>query len=96
MDISINSVAVLQVEAQLKTNSLIDNICVYADAKKTHTVALIVPLKDQLQKYAEKISAGYSHMSFDELCKDDKIVEVRRKLSVVSILSLLHRLSGGL
>ena len=63
-------------EAQLKTNALIDNICVYADAKKTHTVAIMVPLKDPLQKFAAKMSAGYSNMSYTELCKDAKIVEV--------------------
>ena len=69
-----------QVEAQLKTNSLIDNICVYADAKKTHTVALVVPLKDPLEKFAEKISPGYSNMDYNQICSDEKLREVREAL----------------
>ena len=69
-----------QVEAQLKTNSLIDNICVYADAKKTHTVALVVPLKDPLEKFAEKISPGYSNMDYVQICSDEKLREVREEL----------------
>ena len=69
-----------QVEAQLKTDSLIDNICVYADAKKTHTVALVVPLKDPLEKFAEKISPGYSNMDYVQICSDEKLREVREEL----------------
>jgi long-chain acyl-CoA synthetase len=32
-----------KVEARLKTHPLIENICVYGDPHKRHTVALIVP-----------------------------------------------------
>ena len=39
-------------------------------------MAIIVPLKEPLQKFAAKISAGYANMSYPELCKDAKIVEV--------------------
>ena len=39
-------------------------------------MAIIVPLKEPLQKFAAKMSAGYSNMSYPELCKDSNIVEV--------------------
>ena len=73
------SCCLAQVEAQLKTNSLIDNLCVYADAKKTHTVALVVPLKGPLEEFASKISPGYSNMDWPQTCKDQQLAEVRGK-----------------
>ena len=51
-------------------------------------MAIIVPLKDPLLKFAGKMSAGYSNMSYPELCKDAKIVEVQ-SVSIV-LLSMIH------
>ncbi|KAK4011838.1 hypothetical protein OUZ56_020950 [Daphnia magna] len=43
-----------KVESELKINSLVDNICIYADPTKMFPVALLVPNFDQLKNLAEK------------------------------------------
>merc|ERR1711892_242002 len=69
-----------KVEAQMKTNPLVDNICVYADSKKTHTVALIVPIRDSLEKLVKNPSN--TEIPFADLCKDpDVMQEVLKKLT---------------
>ena len=70
-----------KVEAQLKTNPVVDNICVYADSLKTHTVAIIVPVKEALERLAKGMKK--SQDEFEELCKDNEAVqEVLKKLTV--------------
>jgi len=70
-----------KVEAQLKTNPVVDNICVYADSLKTHTVAIIVPVKEALERLAKGIKKGQDE--FEDLCKDNEVVqEVLKKLTV--------------
>ena len=43
-----------KVESELKTCSLVDNVCVYADPTKLYAVALLMPNPDQLKALAEK------------------------------------------
>merc|ERR1712210_325290 len=70
-----------KVEAQLKTNPIVDNICVYADSLKTHTVAIIVPVKEALERVAKGMKK--SQDEFEEICKDNEVVqEVLKKLTV--------------
>jgi long-chain acyl-CoA synthetase len=70
-----------KVEAQLKTNPVVDNICVYADSFKMNTVAIIVPVKEALERLAKSIKKGEQEL--DDLCKDTDIVkEVLKKLTV--------------
>ena len=70
-----------KVEAQLKTNPVVDNICVYADSLKTHTVAIIVPVKEALERLAKGMKK--SQDEFEEICKDNEVVqEVLKKLTV--------------
>jgi len=70
-----------KVEAQLKTNPVVDNICVYADSLKTHTVAIIVPVKEALERVAKGMKK--SQDEFEEICKDNEVVqEVLKKLTV--------------
>merc|ERR1719347_1219477 len=59
-----------KVEAQMKTTPLVDNICVYADSNKTHTVAMVVPVKEPLEKLATK-----KDLSFEDLCKDEEVLK---------------------
>lgn len=69
-----------KVEAMMKTNPVVDNICVYADSFKTHTVAIIVPVREALERLANGIKK--SEEAFDELCKDNDIInEVLKKLT---------------
>ncbi len=43
-----------KVESELKTYSMVDNICVYADPTKLYTVALVVPNHEHLRVLAKK------------------------------------------
>ena len=60
-----------KVEAELKTCSLVENICVYADASKTYTVALVVPSHQHLEEIARNLGITFS--SFEELCNNSRI-----------------------
>ena len=43
-----------KIEAELKSCSLIDNVCMYADPTQTFAVALLTPNADQLKSLADK------------------------------------------
>lgn len=61
-----------KVESQLKTCSIVENICVYGDARRDYTVALIVPNPVALQSIGEKY--GYDKDTLIEtLCEDARI-----------------------
>ena len=62
-----------KVEASLKSNQTVENICVYADPRKLATVALIVPDDDQLKQIAQK-TLGSSDMSREEMCGEARVV----------------------
>lgn len=51
-----------KVEAELKTSTLVDNVCVYADPTKLFAVCLLVPSADHLKTMAEKSMP--SHLMF--------------------------------
>lgn len=55
-----------KVEAELKTCSVVENICVYGDSSKQYTVALVVPNPKHLQELAVK--QGINDTEFDQLC----------------------------
>lgn len=55
-----------KVESELKTCAVVENICVYGDSTKQHTVALIVPNPQALDEIAER--QGIKGMEFEELC----------------------------
>lgn len=55
-----------KVEAELKTCPVVENICVYGDANKTYTVALVVPNLHYLEEIAA--NHGIIGKSFEELC----------------------------
>uniref|UniRef100_A0ABD2X123 long-chain-fatty-acid--CoA ligase n=1 Tax=Trichogramma kaykai TaxID=54128 RepID=A0ABD2X123_9HYME len=60
-----------KVESELKTCSLVENICVYGDASKTYTVALVVPNPRHLEDIAKNLGTTFS--SFEELCNNPRI-----------------------
>ena len=77
-----------KVESQLKTHQLVDNICVYADSQKTHTVALLVPIRDQLEKFATKEkNSDFQSMSFEQLCEDDNLEKVKYRVYKLKYIS---------
>ncbi|XP_053996394.1 fatty acid CoA ligase Acsl3 isoform X2 [Hylaeus anthracinus] len=60
-----------KVEAELKTSPVVENICVYGDAHKTHTVALVVPNHYYLEEIAK--NHGITNKTFEELCEDPQV-----------------------
>jgi len=70
-----------KVESQLKTHPLVENICVYGDSFKSHTVAIMVPIKNTLEKLATEL--GKTEASYERLCQDNDVVK-----AVLKALSL--------
>merc|ERR1740131_860840 len=65
-----------KVEAQLKTNPLVDNICVYADSFRSNTIAFIVPIKTALLRLAKNCSVDMNidSYSYEDICNDPGLV----------------------
>ncbi|XP_043470608.1 long-chain-fatty-acid--CoA ligase 3 isoform X1 [Leptopilina heterotoma] len=60
-----------KVESELKTCPLVENICIYGDASKTYTVALVVPNPRSLEEMAIKL--GITSTNLEDLCNDPRI-----------------------
>lgn len=60
-----------KVEAELKTCPVVENICVYGDANKAYTVALVVPNQRTLEEIADNL--GITGKSLEELCNNSSI-----------------------
>jgi len=61
-----------KVESVLKTCSLVENICVYGDAKRSYVVALLCPDKGALTRLAEKL--GKDATDPQQIMQDKDIV----------------------
>jgi len=81
-----------KVEAQMKTNPLVDNICVYADSFRSYTIAFIVPIKEALLSLAKNCSVDMNidSYSYEDICNDPGLVS-----EVLKILSA-HGKNNGL
>ncbi|XP_048487417.1 long-chain-fatty-acid--CoA ligase 4 isoform X1 [Plutella xylostella] len=60
-----------KVEAELKTCPVVENICVYGDSSKNHTVALLVPNPQHLSDLAARV--GVAGLSFEQLCESEAV-----------------------
>lgn len=60
-----------KVEAALKTSTLVENICVYGDPSKNHTVALVCPVPKGIEEIAK--SQGVGDLSIEELLGKSEI-----------------------
>merc|ERR1719192_312366 len=78
-----------KVEAQMKTNPLVDNICVYADSFRSNTIAFIVPIKAALLRLAKDYTDITEDSSYEEICNDPDLVS-----EVLKILSLHGKKNG--
>uniref|UniRef100_A0A2P2IBJ3 long-chain-fatty-acid--CoA ligase n=1 Tax=Hirondellea gigas TaxID=1518452 RepID=A0A2P2IBJ3_9CRUS len=67
-------IALGSVETVLKTHTLVDNICVFANSNEMYVVAVVVPTPDALKKMALSIGKPETE-SLDNLCKDDKVIK---------------------
>lgn len=59
-----------KVEAELKTCSVVENICVYGDPSKQFTVALVVPNQKHLEEIAERQGVTGT---FESLCESSVV-----------------------
>ncbi|XP_013779492.1 long chain acyl-CoA synthetase 8-like [Limulus polyphemus] len=69
-----------QVETELKTCTLLDNLCVYGDSFETYLVALVVPNRNQLQQLAKTLHKD--HLDFSDMCQDSDVVAAVQKALV--------------
>lgn len=60
-----------KVESELKTCPVVENICVYGDANKSYTVALVVPSQHYLEEIAGNL--GITGKTLEELCNNPQI-----------------------
>ena len=65
-------------------------MCVYAASDKTHTVALLVPAKDQLEKFAGRIDPSYRTKEMTELCANKDVIEVWLLMNIMQQLMIYH------
>jgi long-chain acyl-CoA synthetase len=61
-----------KVESELKTCPIVENICVYGDARKDYTVALVVPNPAHLTVIASRLNIP-EDLSFEQLCDNPEI-----------------------
>lgn len=79
-----------KVESQLKTHPLVENICVYGDSYQSYTVAVMVPIRNALEKLAQELGKTYS--DYNILCQDNDIVQaVLKSISIHGIKSNLEK-----
>ena len=62
------------IEAQLKTSSFIDNICIFGKSGYNNVVAVIGPNVDRIRKLTIDLEIS-EDTSIEDLCKNSKIVE---------------------
>lgn len=60
-----------KVEAELKTCPVVENVCVYGDANKAYTVALVVPNQYYLEEIADNL--GITERNRAALCSDSRV-----------------------
>ncbi|XP_040572244.1 long-chain-fatty-acid--CoA ligase 4 [Lepeophtheirus salmonis] len=70
-----------KVESALTTCPVVDNICIYGDSFKSNCVALIVPNKTVLGKWADQKLGMYSQTeiehnsdAFSKCCQDERVI----------------------
>lgn len=74
--------SLVQAEAALITSNYVDNIMVFADPFHNYCVAVVVPVHQALEKWAQE--AGIKYNDFSELCgKAEAVSEVQQSLSKV-------------
>ncbi|KAG6750166.1 hypothetical protein POTOM_047252 [Populus tomentosa] len=79
-----------KVEAALTSSDYVDNIMVHANPFHNYCVALIVPSRHMLEKWAQE--AGIQHQNFSELCNQaDAVSEVEQSVSKVAKASRLDK-----
>lgn len=83
----------LQVESALMSSNYVDNVMLHADPFHSYCVALIVPVHQALERWAQE--AGIEFKSFSELCeKAEAVREVQQSLSKVCLLLIISKIAS--
>lgn len=78
----------MQVEAALLSSNYVDNLMLYADPFHNNCVALVVPVRQALEKWARE--AGIRYNDFADLCeKSEAVNEVQQSFSKVCVSLLI-------
>ncbi|CAN4084533.1 unnamed protein product [Withania somnifera] len=79
-----------KVEAALQSSNYVESIMVYADPFHNYCVALVVPSRQVLEKWAQE--NGVQHKDFSELCdKAESVNEIKQSLSKVAKTARLDK-----
>jgi len=79
-----------KVESQLKTHPIVENMCLYADAKKTFTVAIISPDRPNLENLAKSLNV--ESREFTDICFNSKVIEsLTKSLAEIGKKTGLHK-----
>ncbi|KAI5340038.1 hypothetical protein L3X38_019312 [Prunus dulcis] len=79
-----------KVEASLQSSNYVDNIMAYADPSHNYCIALVVPARQALEKWAQEADIKYN--DFSELCgKAETVTEVQQSLSKVAKAAKLDK-----
>ncbi|MCD9640779.1 Long chain acyl-CoA synthetase 8 [Datura stramonium] len=79
-----------KVEAALLSSNYVESIMVYADPFHNYCVALVVPSRQVLEKWAQE--NGIQHKDFSELCdKAESVTEIKQSLSKVAKAARLDK-----
>ena len=62
-----------KVESLLKLHKGVENVCIYADPSRMHTVAMVIPTNVWLEETQGKL--GKADLSREEACLDPEILE---------------------
>ncbi|XP_072361828.1 long-chain-fatty-acid--CoA ligase 4 isoform X1 [Scyliorhinus torazame] len=78
-----------KVESALKSCSLIDNICAYANSDQSYVISFVVPNQKKLTALAEQKQV---QGTWEEICNDSKMeAEVLREIKEASVSSKLEK-----
>lgn len=79
-----------KIEAALLSSNYVESIMVYADPFHNYCVALVVPSRQVLEKWAQE--NGIQHKDFSELCdKAESVNEIKQSLSKVAKAARLDK-----
>lgn len=78
-----------KVESALKSCSLIDNICAYANSEQSYVISFVVPNQKKLTALAEQKRV---QGTWEDICNDSKMeAEVLREIKEASASSKLEK-----
>jgi len=81
-------ISLAKIEGAIKSNPIIEVICVYADSRTTSCIALVLPNSSKILSLADEL--GKSDLSFEEACQDPEIV--KHVLTVLQKQAKAHNL----